>query len=150
MNDAQRIPALLLFVALISCGGGGGGGSSSTGSLPGGTLPTNAPTIAPSQQPAETIVLAPTNVFDFYAVGGSYAQTITVSETGYAGTFTSVSANPAASCSGILAVAALASAGGFSLTPLAPGGCIFEFEDASRNESGPVYIEVTTSQVITE
>ncbi len=141
----------MLLVAILTACGGGGGGATST-ALPTAApsnSPTMAPSSAPSQQPAQSIVLSPATPFDFYAVGAAYAQTILVSEAGYSGTFNAANSAPAP-CTGIISITALSIAGEFSLTPIAPGYCQFEFEDARGNESGTVYIEVTTSQVVTE
>jgi len=163
MSNSGRFSAIILLAVLTSCGGGaGGGGGTSTPVLTysptaapsispttaPSNLPSTAPTTTPSQQPSEAVVVSPANDFNFYAIGASYAQTVSVTEPGYTGSFTAVNST-AAPCSGIVTIAALSTAGEFSITPMAPGYCLFEFEDSNKN-GGAVYIEVTTSQVITE
>ncbi len=146
----------LISLALASCSGGGGGGGSTQPPI--GVIPTNQPSVSPSAtpspnaspsasptaQPAASITLSPTNVFDFNAVGATYEQTIAVSEAGYSGAFTATTG-----CSTVVSVTSTTTTS-FSITPLAAGSCIFEFTDSHNNESGPVYVQVTTTQVITE
>ncbi|MGA8839204.1 MAG: hypothetical protein WB491_01800 [Candidatus Aquilonibacter sp.] len=85
---------------------------------------------------------APTDVFNFYAIGSAYAQTVTLSEVGYMGAFTA-----GTQCVGIVTVSPLSNTQ-LSIVPIAAGRCILTFSDSAGNQSVPIYVEVTTTQVV--
>lgn len=111
--------------ALASCGGGGGA-----------AIPVSASPTAPPIQASPTSLA-------FEATGANFAQTITVTLTGYSGSFT---AN-ASLCANIATVAAGASSGTFVVTPTNPGTCAINFSSTNGTSIG-VPITVTATQFV--
>jgi hypothetical protein len=107
------------------------GGSSAS---PATTLPTTAP-VAP-------LVLAPKSLA-FSASGANAAQTVSVSETGYAGAFTETD-----TCSGIASVSPADGSGPsatYTVTPLAAGTCTITIHDTNGQKSA-VAVGITITQ----
>ena len=85
--------------------------------------------------PNAGIVASPSS-FSFLASGSAYAAALNVSETGYGGSFTAVSANTA------IATVTAASGSSFTVTPVNAGNTTIRVRDAS---GGYVDVPVTVS-----
>ena len=124
LQSARFFAAPFVLAALVAgCGGGGSGGSANP---PPGPKPQGLPSVAPAAVKI-TSLATPT--------------TVSVTETGYAGSFT-VNAQP---CAGIASIAA-GSVGGYTVTGIAPGTCAITFTDTFA-QSVAVQVSVTTSSV---
>lgn len=116
---------ILAFAALAAVAAVAGCSSSSSTAAP---APTPGPPVA-----------APV-ALTFLGTGSALAQSVTLSETFYAGTFAASSTN----CTGIATVSSGASSGAFKVTPVAAGACTFTFTDAQqRTIALPVSVTVT-------
>ena len=123
LQGARLSAVPFVLAALVAgCGGGGGG----TGNPPPVPKPQGSPSVAPAAVKI-TALASP--------------ATITVSETGYAGAFTT-NAQP---CAGIASIAA-GSGGAYTITGLAPGSCAITVTDTFA-QSVAVPVSVTTSSV---
>ncbi|GAC1388630.1 MAG: hypothetical protein NVSMB31_02930 [Vulcanimicrobiaceae bacterium] len=112
--------------------------------------PTPAPTATPTPVATATptpaaIVLSPSSLA-FTALGSANAQTVTATETGYTGTFTSSSANCVSGSTTIATLAASASGTQFTVTPVAAGTCSVDINDTSSHHTS-LGITVTTTTV---
>ena len=104
--------------------------------------PTPFPTLTPTPPP---ITLSAFRL-SFGAIGAAFAQTVTVTEPGYTGTFALTSSGPT-DCNTILTVSSFP-AGNFQLTPVSVGSCLAYFVDAHGTHSPALYIQITTLQII--
>lgn len=86
------------------------------------------------------ITFAP-SLLNFVAVGSPYAQTFTVSESGYNGSFAITS-----HCDGTASVAAGTQPNSYIVTPLAVGACSIDATDAN-NTTATLNVQVTTTTV---
>lgn len=102
------------------------------------TAPSSSPTTAPTSTP--TPVVSPSSL-SFTATGSGNAQSVTVMEPGYSGTFT-----PGTNCSAVATITAGPIANQFIVTPVAAGTCTATFADSSNNK-GNLAITVTTTSV---
>ncbi|HVA26757.1 MAG TPA: hypothetical protein VNF68_01150 [Candidatus Baltobacteraceae bacterium] len=149
-----RAGLAVFFIALTAACGGGGGGNGAPSvpvteptSAPSTATPNATPTLTPTAAPTATptpapIIATPSNAFDFYAVGNAYAQTVALSQAGYAGAFTA-----GAQCAGVVTISAISNTQ-FAIVPIAPGQCALYFSNSVGDQSGPIYIDVTTTQVV--
>ena len=125
----MRFVPLALCLVLAACGGGGGGLSYNPPGPSGGQTP--APTATPSPTPTPAPV--PQASQSTVTFSSSSAQNISVTESGYTGTFTeSDTCNP---LSGAIAGVAMQSnangAATYAITPLAAGVCNVTISDTS-------------------
>jgi hypothetical protein len=116
----------MLVAALCSC-------DVSSGGPPGkvvapGVTPTATPTPGPFARLAP-IRLSPSSLA--FASPGAAAQTVTIAETGYAGTFTV----DATGCAGIVTVVLAPNTQSFTVTPAAGGSCTAIVRDTQANAS---------------
>jgi outer membrane biosynthesis protein TonB len=105
---------------------------------------TPAPTATPTPTPTPTpvpVVPAPTSLA-FTALGASNAQNVSVSESGYGGTFSETD-----SCAGIATIAAASPT--FTVTPIAVGTCSITIFDISQRMV-TVPVTVTTSGLVVQ
>jgi hypothetical protein len=126
----SRLVILALCATLAACGGGGG--SSYTPSGPsGGQTATPAPTPTPTPTPTPAPVPQASQTSVTFASGS--AQNVSITESGYTGTFTeSDTCNPLSGA--IASVAAQSNANGaatYAITPLAAGTCNVTISDTS-------------------
>ena len=88
--------------------------------------------------PSNEVVTAPTS-FSFLAPGAAYAQTLSVSETGYNGSFTASSGNAA-----IVTVGPAGPQNTFTVTPVDAGSTTLRVQDAANNViTVPITVSVT-------
>jgi hypothetical protein len=98
-----------------------------------------APVTQPSASPG-TLSITPSSLA-FTDVGSSYAQTVTLSQPNYSGTFTASTTT----CSGIATIAKNG-ASGFTVTPVSAGSCTFTITGGD-GASATLSIGVTTTGV---
>lgn len=101
------------------------------------TITGPSPSPSPSPTPAGPIALSPSSV-SLLGLGASNAQTVTASETGYTGAFSSTGT----ACAGIATVAVSGST--LTVTGVAAGSCAATITD-SFNQTKSLSITVTTS-----
>jgi hypothetical protein len=106
--------AIALCAILAACGGGGGGGNGVTPAGPTGPTPTPAPPTTP--------ILLMENGYQVLKLqlngtGATYAQTLTMQQTGYTGAFTASSTD----CSGVVSYSVASTA--ISVTGQQAGKC---------------------------
>jgi hypothetical protein len=104
--------------------------------------PTPAPTATPT--PAPNALIASTSALIFGSTGASYAQTFTVSESGYAGPFTVLD-----TCSGVATVAPSSTQGPstqITVTPSAAGSCAITVNDGNQ-QGVTVNVAVSTTSL---
>jgi len=79
----------------------------------------------------------------FTSIGASAAQTVTVSETGFAGTLSETN-----TCSGVASVSPTQSTSPYTatVTPMSAGSCTVTFTDGKK--TAPVAVSVTTTGVV--
>jgi hypothetical protein len=87
-------------------------------------------------------IVASPNTLSFSALGASAAQTFSASETGYTGTFSATSANPA-----VATVAPGSTAGSFVVTPVGGGTTTVTLTDTNA-QTATVNVSVTTGTFI--
>lgn len=87
-------------------------------------------------------IVASSNPLNFSALGASAAQTFTASETGYAGTFSATSANPA-----VATVAPGTAANSFVVTPVGGGTTTVTLTDTNA-QTATVTVSVTAGTFI--
>lgn len=97
---------------------------------------TSAPTASPTPSPASAPSPNPASLA-FFGTGSSLAQTVTVTETGYSGTFVATTST----CG---TIAGIAGTGPFAITPLAAGACQYTFTD-SGGRSAVLTLSITTT-----
>ncbi len=122
----NRIHYALLTVALVA------------GCTPSGNRPFIG---APAASPSPSAVTLSSTKLTFTAAGASAAQTVTVAQTNYAGSFTPSTTT----CTGIATIAQ-ATATSFMVTPVAAGSCNFTISGGSGS-SATLAIGVTTTTV---
>lgn len=136
----------LYAIVLFACGGGGGAqGGGSVGPVPTTAptpIPISSPSTAPSTAPPGPILTSASVGLSFVAIGTQYAQTVTVSESGYKGAFTTTNG-----CANIVSVAEV-NASTYSVTPTGVGTCAFSFVDSFGDTGSPIATQVTTSVVV--
>ncbi len=119
--------------------------SSGTGPTP---SPVPSPTQATTPNPSASVgsIAFDPQALDFPDIGSAYAQNIEVSQSSYTGQW-----SESDSCSGIATVAGafVAPASQFTVTPLAPGTCYVNVNDAGQDGSsvGQLQITVETTTV---
>ena len=113
MPRARRWIAICCLVALGACDVSSGGPPGRV-SPPG---PTASPSPSPSPAPVPPIVLTPPSLS--FASPSAAAQTVTVAESGYGGTF----AVDATACAGIATVTLSPDTRTLTVTPAAAGSC---------------------------
>ena len=99
-----------------------------TGCTSGGTVAPLAP------PPVAAPLLASATTLTFIAAGSAHAQTFTVTEAGYAGTFTEVD-----TCAGVASVSPATATGPsaiFTVTPSASGSCSVTIKDGGGQTAG--------------
>lgn len=89
-------------------------------------LPSSTPSPSPTPAPVR---LSPSSLA--FASPSAAAQTVTIAETGYAGTF----AVDATGCAGIVSVALAPNTQSFTVTPAAAGSCSLIVRDTQANAS---------------
>lgn len=155
LTPIQRALTLLCAVAILAaCGGGGSGGTSApiSGPVPiplpsAQSSPTPASSAPPAVTPSPTptpapVQFSPTNTFNFNATGAQYAQSLTVTQSGYDGGFT-----PGTQCTGVVSVMTI-SPRQSSIVPIGPGTCMLQFANTLGEQVGAVYVQVTTTSII--
>src|SRR5216683_2000534 len=135
MFNRRATAALALTIAASGCGNNPAVpfvGPPATSSPPPTAIPVGA---TPTPTPAP-VVPAPTSLA-FTGLGASNAQSVSVTESGYGGTFSEVD-----SCAGIATIATASPK--FTVTPVAVGNCSITILDISQHFVA-VAVTVTTS-----
>jgi hypothetical protein len=136
MPRVRRWIVLALAAALCGCDVSSGGppGKPGPGSPVGPGLPSPTPSATPTAASSPTPTPAPVRLSPAslaFASPSAPAQTVTIAETGYAGTF----GVDATACTGIVTVALAPNAQSFSVTPSASGSCTLIVRDTQGNAS---------------
>ncbi len=163
MTHARAFAAAAFVVATTAagCGGGGtnvpvmpnGNGVAAPAATPtpaATATPTPAPTATPTPTPAPTATPAPsaliasTSALIFGSTGASYAQTFTVSESGYSGPFTVQH-----TCNGVATVGSSSTQGPstqITVTPSAVGSCAITVNDGNQ-QAVTVNVAISTTSL---
>ncbi|MGD0473056.1 MAG: hypothetical protein ABSB70_07535 [Candidatus Velthaea sp.] len=110
------------------------------GPRPATPSPTPSPAPTPTASPTPGVPLPNPSSLTFNAVGAPYAQSFTVTETGYAGTWTQTN-----TCASIATVST-ADHQHFTVTPAGAGACTISVTD-TNSVSSSVSVGVTTSTI---
>ena len=126
------LPGALLLLALSAC--------TPATTLPPASTVTASPTPTPSPSPTPTPLALPvvnSASLTFLGVTNTATQSVTVSETNYAGTFAATTKN----CG---STASISGTNPFTVTPLGAGACQYTFTDSS-SQSATLNISVTVT-----
>jgi len=136
--------AFSLMVTLAACGGG------ASSSLP-GSASTATPSVAPTASATPTAAPALSAAPPSLAISSAAAQDVTITETGYSGTFAeSDTCNP---FSGVVASVSVASSSAgkatYAVTPLGAGTCAVTATDTAGRATS-VNVTVSTAAIVVQ
>ena len=136
--STARASALVLSLALVSCGGGGGGGGTIT------TGPTPTPSANPSPGPG---LIASANTLSFGSPSDQ-AQTFTVQESNYSGSFHETDNCAVPAIAQVNGVTTAGTVGQFTVVPRAIGTCVVSVtSDLSQKVTVSVVVSATVIPV---